>query len=178
MSRALRLYRRAGELRAPRPRRVLLLGTTAGTTWRKELTAELIGRGVHESQIIDTHHSGRYDKSQRELERRAKRDSHTLALVYVCPAAPRDDGPSPDLAAFKRELLGPITMFEMGKMAYWQPWRLGIVLDYQQFTDGKRPQKVLQAISAELHEDFGGGMPNLHNLGMAADWIVRRLVKR
>ena len=151
-------------------KKVFLGGTTTGTTWRVDLTKRLVARGIDEdSQIINPHlpPGVPYTAERMEEERRAKNDPHTIVLIVVRPAVTKD--PS------RAELLGPISMYEIGRFAHSQPKRTAIVLQAELFTKGGRPRKVLEGLAAELCKEFGGRPPYFASIEAAEDWIVAQL---
>lgn len=157
--------------------RVFLGGTTTGTTWRTELIERLIARGVREDQIVNPHLPAgvHWTPEHMLLERACKDDPDTIVLMVVCPAVVEDPTLDAAFAAYKRESLGPTSMYEVGKFAYSQPGRTAIVLQYELFTDGGRPRKVLKGLATELSEDFDGQPPFFATLADAEDWIVKQL---
>lgn len=158
--------------------RVFLAGTTTGTTWRSEVIERLLARGVREDQIVNPHlpRGVHYTAEHMQFERECKRDPHTIVLIFVCPAVVEDAQLDAESLRRKREMLGPISMFEIGKFAYSQPHRTAIVLDSQSFQEGARPRKVMEGLSYEVWEDFGGNPPYFPSLAAAEDWIVSQLV--
>ncbi|MGF7229253.1 MAG: hypothetical protein ACQR33_04700 [Candidatus Saccharibacteria bacterium] len=157
-------------------RRVFLAGTTTGTTWRAELTERLIARGVQQGQIVNPHlpRGVKYTSEHMRLERECKQDPHTIVLIFICPAVV-DAKPHPVPAAYREELLGPISMFEIGKFAYSQPERTAVVLDSESFTQGNRPRSVLEGLALEISQDFDGQPPFFASLTHAEDWLVAQL---
>lgn len=157
--------------------RVFLAGTTTGTTWRAALIARLMARGVRPEQVINPHLPRGIDYTQAHMlaEHAYKQDPYTIILIFICPAVVEDPKLDPVAAREKGEWLGPISMFEIGKFAYSQPHRTGVVLDYQSFTEGRRPRKVLEGLACELCEDYGGQQPYFPSLAEAEDWIVSQL---
>jgi hypothetical protein len=160
-----------------RPQRVILCGTTAGTTWRTTMIEHLIRRGVRPDQIVNPHlpPGVKYTPEHQLAERQCKAHSGTLVLVYICPATITQAGLSPEEAAYRSELLGPTSMFEIGKFAYSQPHRTGVVFDVRLFRR-KRPLLVVEGLARELREDFGGQPPYLPSLDAAEEWIVSQLL--
>jgi hypothetical protein len=163
--------------RDPAMERVILLGTTAGTTWRRELIPRLVARGIRPDQIINPHlpRGVHYTPEHMKQERIWKDDPATLILIYICPAVLRDPPLDAEAAREKRERLGPITMYEIGKYGASQSHRTGVVLDFDHFTAGERPRKVLEGLARELREDHSGQPPYLADLVAGEDWIVSRL---
>jgi hypothetical protein len=158
---------------------VILLGTTVGTTWRHELIKRLVACGVTRECIINPHlpHGVRWTSAHMEAEREVKHDPDTLVLIYVCPAAVSDTKLDAVAARDKFEWLGPTSMKEIGQYGWSTPERTAIVLDYELFTEGRRPRKVLMGFEAELIEDFGeDGPPYFKTLAAAEGWIVQQLV--
>ncbi len=158
--------------------RVFLGGTTTGTTWRQELSERLIARGVRPDQIFNPHlpPGVRWTPRHMELERSCKDDPETIVLILICPAVVDSTKLDAVSAASKAEWLGPTSMYEIGKFAYSQGHRTAIVLEYQQFAEGGRPRKVLQGLTTEIREDFGGEPPFFASRLDAEDWIVKQLV--
>lgn len=159
-------------------KRLFLAGTTTGTTWRAELIERLTERGVHPDQIVNPHlpRGVRYTPEHMAAERACKADPEVIVLILICPAVVDDTKLDSVAAADKSEWLGPISMFEIGKFAYSRTDRTAVVLEYEKFTEGKRPRKVLVGLSTELNEDFGDGPPFFTSLASAEDWIVGQLV--
>lgn len=158
--------------------RVILLGTTTGTTWRQELIERLVKRGVPAERIINPHlpPGVRWTPAHMQEERAAKRDPDTIVFIYVCPAVVDDTKLDSVAAADKAEWLGPASMKEIGQYGWSAPERTAIVLDYPLFTDGKRPRKVLVGFEAEFLEDFGpDGPPYFRTMAAAEDWLVQQL---
>ena len=158
-------------------KRVFLGGTTAGTTWRKELIERLTSRGVLPEQIVNPHlpPGVRWTPDHARLERDAKADPDTIVLIVICPAVVDDTKLDSVSAANQAEWLGPTSMFEIGKFAYSQPERTAIVLQYELFTEGGRPRKVLTNLATELNEDYSGKPPFFATLAEAERWIVEQL---
>lgn len=158
-------------------KRVFLGGTTTGTTWRQDLIERLIARGVRPDQIFNPHlpHGVHWTPDHMKAERACKDDPETIVLILICPAVVDDTKLDSVSAANKAEWLGPTSMFEIGKFAYSRPERTAIVLQYELFTDGKRPRKVLMGLATELREDYDGMAPYFESLADAEDWIVELL---
>jgi hypothetical protein len=158
-------------------KRVFLGGTTTQTTWRKELIARLIQRGVDPDQIINPHlpHGVPYTPEHMVAERTYKADQNTIVLIYLCPAVIDTSSLDAVAALDKRERLGPISMFEVGKFAYSQPHRTAVVLDYQLFQEGGRAREVLIGLARELYEDFNGYPPYFSSPDRCEDWLVEML---
>jgi hypothetical protein len=153
-------------------RRVFLGGTTTGTTWRLELIKRLVARGVREDQIINPHLPAgvSWTPEHMRVERKHKDDLNTIVLIVLCPAVV--DDPS------RRELLGPTSMFEVGRFAYSAPGRTAIVLQPDLFKKGGRSREVLEGLITELRKDFGGRPPYFATLEAAEDWLVKQLANR
>lgn len=161
--------------------RVFLAGTTTGTTWREELTERLVARGVEPGQIINPQlpPGVRYTVEHMAIEHRAKADPQTIVLIVVCPAKVDDTKLDSVSAANARDWLGPMTMYEVGKFANAYPDRTAVVLEWDAFTDGGRPRKILKGLSAELAGDFGMDCPPVFStLQAAEDWIASRLTAK
>jgi hypothetical protein len=158
-------------------KRVFLAGTTTGTTWRAELIERLVARGVHPDKIVNPHLPAgvHYTREHREAERACKHDPDTIVLVYICPAVVEDPTLDEETAAFKRELLGPISIWESCKFSYTQPHRTAVVFGISLFRPRKRPRGNLEDFARDLIEDFGGGPPYFATLAEAEDWIVTQL---
>lgn len=175
MSFRLRCKRRFLEAVMPRPTKVILLGTTAGTTWRQTLIETLVANGVRKDQIINPHlpKGQSYGPANMAAERNAKRNPRMLIVVYVCPAVLEQGSGNHEMDEYRKQMVGPISMFEVGKMAYAASHRTGIVLAHDLFTRGKR----LKAVADEISGDFGGEPPFFADLDSVASWVVRRLVR-
>jgi hypothetical protein len=150
--------------------RVFLGGTTAGTTWRVGLIDRLQARGVRTEQIFNPHlpKGVPYTLEFMEEETRVKNDPNTIVLMHICPANKNPD---------TNELLGPISMYEIGRYGWTQPHRTAIVLGHELFTKS-RSKKVLQGIAAEFSNVFGtDNPPYFSSLPAAENWIVSQLVE-
>ncbi len=159
-------------------RQVFLGGTTSGTTWRAELIERLVKRGVKPEQIINPHlpPGEPWTQWDQQREEDQKRDPNTIVLIYVCPlvAESRPDE-HPDVTQYKSQLLGPTSMFEIGKYAYSHPERTAVVLDLAKFDEASRARKVLTGIARELSLDFHGRQPYFRSLEEAEEWLMYQL---
>lgn len=145
--------------------RVFLGGTTAGTTWRQEVIAKLLARGVTEEQIFNPHlpKGTPYTQGRKDEERRVKDDPTTLVLIHICKG--------------RGDIIGAISTFEMGKHAYRDECRTIIVVDSSGFESGSRSQRTLEGLDKELQDDFSGQPPYAATLDEAIDWIVEQLTQ-
>lgn len=146
-------------------RRVFLGGTTAGTTWRKELTERLIAQGVRPEQIVNPHlpPGVRYTKERMHEERACKDKPDTIVLVHICKAY--------------ENVIGTISTFEMAKYAYWYGARTAVVLDSSGFDINSRSYRTLEGLRDEMRNDLPGEQPYFDTLAKAEDWIVEQLVR-
>jgi len=149
-------------------KRVFLGGTTASTTWRVGLIERLVARGVSRDQIINPHLAPGVSWTPKHMEEedRHKNDLNTIVLIVIQPAGGED--------ASRAELLGPTSMYEIGRYAHPQPRRTAVVLQSELFTSGKRSRKVLEGLAAKLRKEFKGP-PYFASLRAAEDWIVAQL---
>lgn len=160
---------------------VFLGGTTAGTTWRERLTELLLDRGVAETAIFNPHKpkgSGWGDDDVR-AEQTCKNNKQTIILMHLCPAVPdiQRYPEGSDLRAMMEQMLGPTTMFEIGKYSVLAPERTVFVFDDKLFSN-RRSAKVIRIIEDDITTTLTelGTRPHIYKtMEAAADWIAPQL---
>lgn len=159
---------------------VILLGTTKSTTWRDDLIERLKARGVDDGRIINPHlpKGVPYTREDMQREDAYKEDPGTLVFIYLCPAVVTDPSLDAEAARHEAEMLGALTMYEMGEYVHSQPQRTGALLAVNQFTEGRRPHKVVAGLADRHRRKFDGQPPYLPDWQSADDWIVSRLTGR
>lgn len=126
--------------------RVILCGTTTGTTWRLETTGRLVMRNVAPGRIYNPHlpKGVKYTPRHMEIEGEVKNDPSTIVLVHICPAVMEDPELDDATRLLKSELIGPISAQEIWQYGWSEPERTAIVLASDLFTPGRRPRQVLE----------------------------------
>lgn len=161
---------------------VFLGGTTTGTTWRQKMTELLLDRGVTPSNIFNPHKpkgSG-WTEADVRAELDCKNNKRTIILMHICPAVPDVDKypEGTELRETMSQMLGPLSMFEMGKHLGLTPERVVFVLDGSLFT-ARRSAKIINIIADDIRETFLqlGIEPRVYKmLEEAADWIAPQLI--
>lgn len=156
-------------------KRVFLAGTTAGTTWRAELIERLLQRGVLPEQIFNPHlPKGVRWTEHMQLEEDCQNDPETIILIFVCPAVVSQAKLDQNPGINKAEMLGPMSMVEIGRFGFAEPERTAVVLDSDSFTAGRRPREVLEGLKTKLRKRHADGAPQscYETLAEAEDWIV------
>lgn len=152
-------------------KRIFLGGAATGTVWREATISRLISLGVSPDAIVNPHlpPGVHYTPGHKRWERSIKNDPDTIVLIYICRAAVVDQS--------RAELIGPISMYEIGRYAYSAPERTAVVLDYGTFSEGGRSRRNLEGIDEELRLAFNDKQPYFPTLALATEWAASELSK-
>lgn len=161
---------------------VFLGGTTTGTTWRKRITELLLASGVKESCIFNPHkpRGEGWTEEDAKAERACKNNERTIILMHLCPSIPdlKRYPEGSDLRAMMEQMLGPTTMFEIGKYSILAPERTVFVFDDKLFSN-RRSAKVIRIIEDDITTTLAelGIKPHIYNtMEEASDWIAPQLI--
>lgn len=160
---------------------VFLGGTTASTTWRRELIDILKQRGVDESAIYNPHKAkgSGYSLEDAKREILCKHKPSTIVVLHLCPSVPDPKKYKTEEERLRASLtLGPLTAFELGLYMLMASDRTAFVVDVEQF-GMTRSAKVIEIFKMEIAltaQEFGF-KPNIFStLEETADWVSLKLV--
>lgn len=163
---------------------VFLGGTTAGTTWRRELIDMLKQHGIDESVVYNPHKAkgSGYTLADAAREIACKHKPSTIVVLRLCPSVPDPEkykGKTEEELVRASLSLGPLTCFEIGLYMLLASDRTAFVVDVEQF-GMSRSAKVIEIFKMEIAataKDFDFDFkPNIFtSLEETADWVALQL---